>query len=221
MNVRKRRPPLGVAAVLLLLGIVVIGVVYGLWSKTLFIDGTVNTGDLNAEWIVASSNDSGVQIDPCTPGFNPLDCDSFPHKHVGTMECEIDSGDPQILHFTVTNAYPSYEADCQVEFTNTGSIPWKVEGIAVIPGPELTTPCVQIGPTTAGSVEQQCDELTIRLVDNLCTQVDPGDPLGLASSLRIHVEQPALENDDPGYPPGGYTFGVELFLVQWNESTCP
>ena len=201
MNLRSSGRKVTALVLLLLVSLAVVGVAYAMWDKTLTIEGTVNTGDVDAEWTFVSSGDPPGAIDP---GYD---------KDVGELTCEIDGTDPQILHFTVNNGYPSYTADCEVEFNNTGTIPWIVEAISIIPGMELTG-CVLVGPNPAGSQELQCDQLTITYIDALCTQVDPGDPFGLASSIRIHVEQPAEEN-------WAYTFDVEVLLVQWNESACP
>ena len=123
--------PLGMVAGTLLLVLASMGVVFGLWSKNLVINGTVTTGDLNVDWTTASSGDE-FGPDDCTQFGSPdgpdagtaPDCPEV-RKDVGSMICFVDDVDQQILHFQITNGYPSYEADCEVHLTNTGSIPFK------------------------------------------------------------------------------------------------
>lgn len=189
-------------ALLLLVAVAALGVGYGLWSKLLLIEGTVETGEVDAIWVpfvepnILLCNDNEPFLD------DP--------KEVGGVSGLIDLEDPQIAHFTITNGYPGYRAECQVEYVNVGTIPLFVEAIEFIPGPELNN-CTVVQDAT-GSFEASCDELTVRWSNNLCTQLDPGD-LPLGSSLRVQVEQPANEE-------WTYTFDIGVLLVQWNESTC-
>ena len=54
---------------LLIMGLVIvlgsIALVNGLWSKTLRVDGTVTTGDVNADWDCAYTNDDGTTTTNC------------------------------------------------------------------------------------------------------------------------------------------------------------
>jgi hypothetical protein len=191
-------------ALLLMLSLFVLGVVYGLWSKMLLIEGTIHTGEVDAHWVpfvepnIVLCNDNEPYIsDP---------------KDVGEIEGLIDESDPQILHFTIYKGYPLYKAECQVEYKNVGTIPLKVEAISFLPGPELQN-CTIVQDPSTGSFEASCDELTVKWANSLCIQLDPGG-LEVGSSLRAQIEQPAE-------PDSTYTFDVELLLVQWNESTCP
>jgi len=147
-----------------LLGALAVG--YGLWSKVLTIEGSVTTGDFNADWDTASTNDSGTTLDPCTPGLNPNDCATFPPKNVG--RCEVTGAGSQNLVVTITNAYPSYECTVTAAVTNTGTIPFNV----------------LVGTSSSD------DEL-----DVVCTgtpgQVDPGQEL--EGTCWLHVTQDAKE----------------------------
>jgi len=165
------------------------GAGYALWSKTLYIDATINTGDVDAEWTYTSCDDEEQD------------------KDVGTITAEIDLSDSQILHFTIDNGYPCYTADCEVEFTYRGSVPGIVQSISFVPGTGLTNCQVDQSPFT-GTFVAECDQLTVIWADGKGSQLHDGDFLG--SSLRVHVEQPAEENSQ-------YDFDVELQLVQWNE----
>jgi hypothetical protein len=187
---------------LLVLGLVLalasLGVAYGLWSKVLTIEGTVHTGDLNADWNLVSCGELYGWPGPFSSG-------EYLGKDVGSVVATIDPNNAQIVHFTVNNGYPSYVADCEVEYSNTGNIPLNVVGITIVPGAGLTN-CTLTGDQTKTLT---CDQLTVKFVDGIGLQLDPGgDPF--ASSLRIHVEQAAKERTS-------YGFDVGLCLAQWNE----
>lgn len=68
-NLRKRSMrskaalPVGTTALILLISLAMVGTGYGLWSKTLFIDGTVNTGQVNVAFTAAFTDDDDVVDD--------------------------------------------------------------------------------------------------------------------------------------------------------------
>lgn len=191
MYARKLGSPAVVLVLLLVLALATLGMGYGLWSKTLTIEGTVNTGSVDAEWTLVG-------------------CFDIEDKDVGTTTGWIDEVDPQILYFQIDNGYPSYIGDCEVEFTYLGTVPAMVEAITFLAGPELTN-CT-VDQQSTGSFTATCDQLTVTWANGLCVQLHNGE--FLASSLRAHVEQDAEQLTT-------YTFGVEVQLNQWNESTCP
>ncbi len=184
---------------LALLGaLAVMAVAYGLWSKTLTIAGTVQTGDLDLNWTFTGCSEHWGWPGPFHDG-------EYLGKDVGSVTAEIDQYDPEIVHFTVENGYPSYVADCELEYTNVGTIPVNIIATDIIPGPNLTN-CTLTGNQTKTLT---CDQLTVIFVDGIGIQLDPNDTT--ADSLRIHVEQPAKERTD-------YTFDVLTCAAQWNES---
>ncbi len=226
MTNRKRALPIGVFVVTLVVVLAGMAVVSGLWSKNLTVDGTVETGDLRVDWT------SAVGIDDICTDFNPLFDDCGVPKDVGKFVCEVDEGDAQILHFEASNTYPSYEADCEYHFTNTGSIPWIVRGAEIIPGAGLTN-CVD-GPGAPLTIVLACEQLTIGYFDNVGVQVDPGNQV--AGSIKIHVEQEADQSDctadsqdvfglivvgnivcDPATLVT-YNFDIFVCVAQWNEA---
>jgi len=238
---KRRRAPLGVLAVGLLAILATIGIVNGLWSKNLVINGTVETGDLQVDWTTLSRGaDPG--LDPCTEFGSPdgtdvgdaPDCPDVP-KNVGATTCFRHPSDFQILVVRIFNGYPSYEGDCEYHFENTGSIPFNVVGAVVTEGTNLTGcgPDLNIGT----SVEILCDQLKIGYFDNIGNQIDPGEDA--SGSLIVHVEQPALQSDcsaetilvpsQIGGPPEitvtsldcsrvqSYEFFLKICVAQWNE----
>lgn len=178
----------------LLVALALLGVGYGLWSKVLFIDGTVHTGNVNAEFLNPFTDDDGVgdgvcgigtgSCDPKEPGPNPGRYD----KGFADCTAELDETDPQILNVVIANGYPSYW--CTVWFTveNTGTVPVKVQAYNLTGLPEV----LEVVPTGL-------------LIGD---QIDPDEEL--QGGLSIHIKQEADETED-------YNFTAAITLVQWNE----
>ncbi len=203
MNVPRRMPPLGAMAVMLVLALATIGVVFGLWSKVLTIDGTVNTGTVDAVWFAAACSENPFDVPP----------GEFEGKDVGSVTAVPDPADQEILIVTLENAYPSYEVDCQVHLANNGSIPVKIRGISEVdPNGGVVTEILQNGiasqlepcgftptfPTSPSAVPQDCQS---------------------AMSLVVHVEQEAEQNAGRGQAgdPPAYQFQFKVCVAQWNE----
>jgi len=173
-----------------LLGALAVG--YGLWSKTLTVNGTVHTGNFNADWDWVTVSDQG--LDPCTernPNWDPaLGKCPAPAKDVGSCNAWIGT-DPQDLFILIGNAYPSYECTITAAISNTGSIPFNVLVDGYSADPEL---------------DIICDDPSGK-------QVDPGQPPDneLPVSCWVHVRQEAKERSY-------YTASATLCVAQWNES---
>jgi hypothetical protein len=221
---RKRKSiPVGTLFMIIILALATLGVGYGLWSKMLYINGTIETGNVNAVFYDAFTDDDGDVDNPekdngdagtCAEyQYNPAgigSCDPNKFgpdptrylKDVGYCKAEIDTADAQKLHITVTNGYPSYYCTVWFDIWNNGSIPVKIQSLTVTPDP--------LEKWVNG------EQVTVALSELACgDQIDPvEDPStleGLAQGdIHIHVEQAA----DPG---ATYTFDAELLLVQWNE----
>jgi hypothetical protein len=195
-----RAPPLGILALLVLLALASLGVVYGLWSKTLTIEGIVNTGRVHGRWDGAICSE--FHDWPWPPeGFGEVD-----GKDVGSTDIFIDPDDNNLLHLVIDNAYPSYAVDCEVEYVNDGTIPWIIRGTTIEPVSPNLTQCMLSGNQTK---TLECAQLTVILVDGIGAQIDPGD--GVASSVRVHIEQLADQNAE-------YLFEIKICVAQWNES---
>jgi len=201
VRVRERAPPLGALALCLLLTLATIGVVWGLWSKTLSIEGTVQTGRLHARW------DGAI----CSEFFDwpwpPEGNGEVLGKDVGHTTVSIDPNDNNVLNLVIDNGYPSYAIDCEVEYINDGTIPWIIRGFDIMAVSPNLTNCVLTGTTNNKTLT--CDQLTVVFVDGVGSQIDPGDRV--ASSLRVHIEQPAAQGTE-------YLFKVRICVAQWNEA---
>ena len=200
-----------VAALLVVLA--ALGVAYGLWFKTLTISGSIETGKVHALWTSASSSDRAGAGDQNLINYPPGKVVPAPeNKDVGRLDCTIDAVDPEILHFTVVNGYPSYYADCEGEWTNDGTIPVKVVALRVAPegGTMVDVPFdswVDLDLNGDGKFD-----INFQIANGLCEQVDPE---GIAAnSIKVHVKQDAPQNTP-------LKFDVEIQLNQWNESSPP
>jgi hypothetical protein len=125
-----------------------LGVGYAMWDEEVFIDGEVNTGEVNAGFTMAFTDDDGVEDDPAidsgddgggtlydhngaASSDDPIETGPDPDrsdKDVGMSSAEIDSVDPQAASLTIENGYPCYHTTAYFEITNTGTIPVKVQG---------------------------------------------------------------------------------------------
>jgi hypothetical protein len=222
----KKSLPLGAIVMLLILALATIGVGYGLWAKTLYIYGTINTGDLDAVLSVEEVDQLSNREEPwkafnaysddCpVPGSYSIgqDCDSdgfdsddieasdpatgLP-KDVAECTAWLDELDPQIMYVLVENGYPSFNCFVQYNVENTGTIPLNIHSP------------VYINPNPAAIHFNGWPPLCY--VDD--TQLDPGDDLAPGDvaycNLHIHVQQPASENST-------YEVSIEIFGHQWNE----
>jgi len=159
----KKGLPIGTIVVILVIALAAIGVGYGLWSKVLFIGGTVNTGNVNADFDAANTTDPGTTIDPGSD------------KNVGS--CEVTGALTDELTVTIVNGYPGYSCDVYFYVTNTGSIPVKVQAY------NLTGVPAELVVTTTG--------LPIGTQIEPATQIEgSGEALG---DLHIRVLQEAEE----------------------------
>lgn len=131
------------------------GIAYAAWTDTLYINGTVATGNLDAMFIPATNPTDN----------DPSGCD------VGTVAAEIgdltgdtdgDSGTADKLTVTLDNAYPGYIATIPYTIQNTGSIPVKLSEITLsgvdagalsVTGQDLTHPqTIAKNGTVSGSL---------------------------------------------------------------------
>lgn len=97
------------ASAVVLVALLVMGLAMARWFETLTIDGTVNTGSVDAAFVEGKCWDNEPD-----------------EKDVSNISCLVDEQDPHKLIVTVTNAYPCVEYFCDFYILNTGSIPVKV-----------------------------------------------------------------------------------------------
>jgi hypothetical protein len=191
-HARRKGLPVGALVMVLVLALATLGVGYGLWSKTLYIEGTVTTGNVDAELSVeAVVEDEDTEVPSQQDGEDPDD--TLEGKDVG--ECSADlletNQAKDTLSITITNGYPSF--DCWVTFDvhSTGSVPIHIYR------PVMTT----VPPASAISWElMNCyaDE----------TQLHSGEKA--FCTIWMHIEQEAEQG-------ATYRFSGTIFVHQYNE----
>ncbi len=186
---------MAVAFAAMLVALSLMGISYALWSKTLYIWGSVDTGDLDAEFTFWFGNDPPGTIDP---GWD---------KDVGYTICTIDPIDPQIGYLEIHNGYPCYRVHYSVTIRNTGNVPWILQGYAVngILLPENAW--VQFDLDYDGN-----SDIEFYVTNSIGEQREPGE--SIETSLDTHVLQEANES-------WTYFFTLTFEVVQWNEFVPP
>ena len=97
-----------IIALSLLVALAVVGVGYALWYEVIFIDGTVNTGDLDATVVVDGTYDT----EPETKDFSYMEL--MPYGEQG-------------VYATIYNAYPCIDYYGYFAIQNTGTIPFHTD----------------------------------------------------------------------------------------------
>jgi len=104
---------IGIVFLVLVLALATLGIGYAMWDKTLDIVGTVDTGEVDAEFTTATCAEDPEAED----------------KDVGS--CSVDGAGTQMLTITVDNGYPCYGCTVDYTITNTGTIPVKVQSMDI------------------------------------------------------------------------------------------
>jgi len=205
-----KRLPLGLLAILLIVLLAGVGVAYGLWSETLTIDGTVNTGEVNVKFGTITKSEK-VQINFAPPVDEPKEkaeaanCE-YTIKGAGT--------DGETLVITTTGAYPSWHCIVEFDVVSTGSVPVHVY-----------TPQKISGPTWKDLKITDCKKVKLAqgveaFEDNVCEGVECPPTQwwqlhkddALRCKLTIH-----FTNDDKVDENATYTFVYKIEARQWNE----
>lgn len=152
----------------LMLALAMTGVAFAMWDKTLYIDGTVSTGEVDAEFTLAFSDDDGMVNDMSKDSLDDGKDPPTKDKDVAKTIVEIDS-DPQRLIVTITNAYPSYEPTIWFDIKNTGSIPVKIQSITITEPAEVPVTITEImngqqidaDETVQGDIELHIEQIAL------------------------------------------------------------
>ncbi len=124
------------AALIMMIALASLGVAYGYWTDTLYINGSVGTGELDVEFWGAWEDGNPPAGGVCT----------------GTID---QTGN--IWTVTITNAYPGYGCDLGVYVHNSGTIPVKIQPPVLINNTSPWSPVLtaypantvlQVGPVT-------------------------------------------------------------------------
>lgn len=209
---------IGLLCLALVLALGTIGVGYALWSDSLYIEGTVYTGELDWEFECGTVTVS----DPCTPPTEDKNCnDDFSNihwagKNVGCTDVVcVDTdgdGDTDTLQVTLNNVYPCYYVHVGFYLHNNGSIPLKVER-CIVSGGGVSYEFTKIPCLADFDLDGDGDlDLNVRLGNNFGAQVHPCESVDM--SFDLHVKQGSEQG-------ATYTFTIEYEAVQYNESIHP
>ena len=165
------RYTIGKTAIAVLAALIIVAtmsVSYAMWSDTLRINFTVNTGEVRVEWSDWFHNDSYEKVVVGEEGEEYLNFTTV------TIEPEIVDDDGAVLKLNVTidNAYPCYSVRIGGLVDNIGTIPVKLYDYSI------------------SGVDE--DALTVEFIIPEDTQIDPGGAKWFY--VDIHVEQPAEMN---------------------------
>jgi len=119
-----RRRAVALAVVVLVVALASLGLAHALWAKTLTIEGNVDPGYTNADFIAASTDDPPGTIDP---GYD---------KDVASCEATVVNTD--LVEVVITNAYPSYTCTFTTTIHNGGTLPERREPLEFYVPPVLT-----------------------------------------------------------------------------------
>jgi hypothetical protein len=156
--------------VVAVLALSALGVGYALWSETLTITGTVNTGSIGAAW----SADAMWDDEAANKDVSSIEC------HVGNpAQSELETE----LYVNLTNAYPSINYYCEFNVEGTGTVP-----VHLI-GPTVTNfdPCLEVGVTDLTSSQLHTGDIVTGLISvhltNACEQTTT---YGFSGELVYH-----------------------------------
>ena len=188
--------------VALILALGMTGVAFAHWSQTLYISGTVETGELVVGFINIDDNDDGVD-----PGYT---------KDVGDTVVELETWKGTHLEndlyetavITITDAYPSYSVTVTVYVANGGTIPVNAYGITE--------------PVITGDLAPWVEILAYDINlpwPHTYPQIDPCDVV--SAWVTIHIAQeaetsPEVWENCPENASATITASMEF--VQWNWS---
>jgi hypothetical protein len=203
-------------ALVLLLGLTLVGAGYARWFEILTIDTTVNTGELDWEFtscLVLDTHAPPVPVPDYSidPGF--VGAPFLLDKNVGWGTCDLVDTDTDMDMDTVLlgfhNVYPSYFNSVNLYMRNNGTIPLRIQKV-VINGLEFleNEPKVELDLTGEGD-----PDVEIWWRNNFGHQMEPGDD-GPEISFWFHVLQPAPEDAE-------LEFEIQIEAVQWNEYVAP
>jgi len=223
----------GLLCLALVLALGALGVGYAAWTDTVYINGTVNTGEVCMSLVCPfsyldngeSPDETGYLVGTSDPSAdwnasstgtaafvnNPVHMT----KNVGWITTNCDDLTSPIEEVTITlhNMYPCYYNHISFGITNCGTIPIKLDHVTFLDasGAVLDT-LTNDGYLALDLSKNQINDVEIYWGDNFGDQIEPGEHWDL--SFWIHIMQ------DEGIDftqVQDFTFSAAVTGVQWNE----
>jgi hypothetical protein len=196
--------------ILLVFLLAMIGLVYATWSQNLYINGTVNTGELDWRFTGASCLDTSGNDYHCRDGFTGEPQFWMGNKDVGGTSVKII--DPHTVNVTLTNVYPCYYTSVSVYAKNIGTIPLIIDSV-IIDGHIFRTTQQPYAYVQLDLNGDHYYDIEIWWKNALGSQLHPGD-YSDEMSFWLHILQ--------GAPEGAtLTFTIEVVAIQWNMYVKP
>lgn len=206
-----------VLALVLVFTFAALGGAYAMWYDSLFLDTTVETGNVDICWVCVTSSDPGPNYKgECGQGtdvFNgSLDSmevgnpNSAELKNIGSLNFEMgndneygdDRSKDDKLEITLKNGYPGYQESIEAGIKNIGTVPVKFRITAE------NVPCWLQVKTYLPDEGKEGDQFTA--LEGY--QLDPGATVLVTIVYLITQEAPQNANQ---------SFQVVVKGVQWNE----
>jgi hypothetical protein len=238
---------IGIICLTLVLALGSLGIGYAHWSDTLYIEGTVETGQVLVGFVDQLTDDDGVvdnmDKDWDDDGSDPLaleecptvctNCDNI-GKDVAETTCELleqkecctgdlaeHDGVPcyGLMKITMDNVYPQYNPTVWMDIANCGSVPVNVVGAWIVSGP----PGVDKETPSTWIPLPKCNMVQVDL------DGDGDDDIGIGFSSELEEPQQIDPCDvaqydlhfcvKQTYPQcTTLTFEVKIAAVQWNKT---
>jgi hypothetical protein len=155
----------GILALAMLVALGALGATFSMWAETLYVDSSVSIGTVN----------SGLVCGTCSPSVGET-----------SIGCQPNGG---ALQFTVTNATSGVDYSCQFKVQNTGSLPVRIQSIAIAGEPSDVN--IWVTDVYEGDL------------------IDDGD--FIIGTVHVNVEPDSLIVGDD------FIFTITITVVQWNE----
>lgn len=127
---------IGLLVMALVLALGAMGAAFALWSDTLFLDVTVNTGNIGLEW---------------TNDLPPYD-DEAADKDASNVTSSV-SADGKTFTIIITNAYPNITYTIPFDLHGTGSVPVHTR-FDVVPGSNMDMSWITVPDLSGMQVHQ-------------------------------------------------------------------
>jgi hypothetical protein len=216
----------GLLCLALVLALGALGVGYAAWTDTIFVTGSVSTGEACVEFVPAIGSEdpcpaAGPPPDGTSPDYTAVDhfigglLTPTNPKDVGCTT--VTKTAPDTLTVVVSNAYPCYANEIKFHEQNCGTVPMIAKRAVLTyknaTGADVSVTMVDGGNYYIPGITQYPNDpwgnvIELQWVNNSGTQREPG---GIwEDSFLIHVLQPAKQDTS-------YSFSITREYIQWDE----
>lgn len=201
---------IGLICLALVLALGALGIGYAQWTETLTINGTVDTGELDWEFVGANGFDTAAGENDwhCNDGFVGIPAYWQGDRDAGITSVAIV--DPHTVSVTLDNVYPSYFTSVNLTPLNTGTVPLIVDTVNINGTTIRSTPSAVVKLDLGGDTN---DDIEILWKDGFLNTILPGEQPDDMTFL-VHVLGDA--------PQGGTLyFTIEIVGIQYNLYVPP